>query len=126
MVSSLGKKLYYCINSAHNIVQHIPLCTTADLDEEDIHSGTVEGHAYGDVLSGWVPENVLWDRKELAVKFLNNIPSQWTYGGSGMNFGNIMSWANEWSLRGGGTIPKFTRVEEPSARSDIRIMFTSK
>ena len=135
MVSSFREKLYYCINSAHNIIQHIPLCTTADFDEEDIRSGTVEpdeameteeGHAHGDVLSAWVPKNALWGKKELAVKFLNDIPAQWTYGGSGMNVGNIMSWANEWSLRGGNTIPKFTRVDQPSAPSDIRIKFTSK
>ena len=138
MVSSFrGKKLYYHINPAHIIVQHIPFCTTADLDEEDMRSGTVEpdeametdeGHAYGDVLAAWVPKNVLWGnhKKELTVKFLNNILPQWTYGGSGMNVGNIMSWANEWYLRGGGTIPKFTWVEGPSAPSDIRIEFNSK
>jgi hypothetical protein len=103
------------------------------LDEEDVRLGTVEpddgmeiDEAHGDVLSAWVPKNVLWGKKELAVKFLNNIPAQWTYGGSGMNVGNIMSWADEWSLRGGGTIPKFTRVEEPSAPSDIRIEFNGK
>ena len=126
MVSNLGKKLYCRINSAHNIIQHIPLCSTADFDEEDMRSGTVEGHANGDALSGWVPENVLWDKKELAVKFLNNIPSQWTYDGSEMNTGNIESWANVWYLLGGGTIPKFTLVDQPSAPSDIRIEFNSK
>ena len=87
---------------------------------------TDEGHAYGDVLSVRVPKNALWDKKELAVKFLNDIPTQWTYGGSKMNVGNIISLANEWNRRGGGTIPKFTRVGEPSAPSDIRIEFNSK
>ena len=60
------------------------------------------------------------------MKFLNDVPSHWTYAGSGMNVGNIMSWANEWSLRGGGTIPEFTLVENASARSDIRVQFISK
>ena len=73
-----------------------------------------------------IPKNVLWNKKELAVKFLNDVPSQWTYAGSGMNVGNIMSWANQWSARGGNTIPKFTRVQSVSAPSDIRVLFTSK
>ena len=102
------------------------------MDEADIRSGTVEPDAMetdtqGDVLSAWVPKNVIWSgRTELCVKFLNNIPAQWTYGGSGMNVGNIMSWANEWSLRGEGIIPRFTQVQDVSSPSDIRVMFTSK
>ena len=113
-------------------VQHFPLCATADLDEADTASGTVESddmetEPEGDVLSAWVPKNVIWrGKKELRVKFLNNIPSEWTYGGSGMNVGNIMSWAKEWSLRGGGTIPTFTRIEDVNAPSDIRVKFISK
>lgn len=108
------------------------MCSTADLDEADVRSGTVEpdsmdiDEVQGDVLSAWVPKNALWNKKELAVKFLNDVPPQWTYAGSGMNVGNIMSWANEWYLRGGGTVPKFTRVQDASAPSDIRVMFTSK
>ena len=77
----------------------------------------------GDVLSAWVPKNVLWSKKQLTVKFLNDIPAQWTYSGGGMNVGDIMSWANEWSLQGGGIIPKFTWVQDAS---DIRVLFTSK
>lgn len=94
-------------------------------------SGTVEPdnamEPHGEALSAWVPRNVIWSgRTELQVKFLNTIPAEWTYGGSGMNVGNIMSWANEWSLRGEGIIPKFTRVLDASAPSNIRVMFTSK
>ena len=101
----------------------------------DERSGTVEpddgmevaDEAQGDVLSAWVPKNALWKgRKELRVKFLSIIPAQWTYGGSGMNIGNIMSWANEWHLRGGNTIPTFTLVQEVDAPSDIRVLFTGK
>ena len=115
--------------------QVVPLCSTVDLDEEDVCSGNVEPDAMevdeiqaeGDVLSAWVPKNVLWKgRTELHVKFLNDIPAQWTYGGSGMNVGNIVSWANEWNLRGGGTIPEFTLVRGADAPSDIRVLFTSK
>ena len=115
--------------------QALPLCSTVDLDEEDARSGNVEPDAMevdeiqaeSDVLSAWVPKNVLWKRKtELRVKFLNVIPQEWTYAGSGMNVGNIMSWANEWNLRGGGTIPKFTLVQGADAPSDIRVLFTSK
>ena len=44
-------------------------------------------------------KNVVWKGvEELTVKFLNDIPTEWTYGGSGMNGGSIISWANEWSL----------------------------
>ena len=87
----------------------------------------VVDEAQGDVLSAWVPKNALWKgRKELRVKFLNIIPAEWTYGGSGMNVGNIMSWANEWHLRGGNTIPKFALVQEVNAPSDIRVLFNSK
>ena len=110
-------------------MQHIPLCSSADLDETasgSVESDAMETEAEGDTLSAWVPRNVIWNKKGLAVKFLNDVPSHWTYAGSGMNVGNIMSWANEWSLRGGGTIPEFTLVENASARSDIRVKFTSK
>lgn len=106
------------------------MCSTADLDEADVRSGTdamETEEAQDDVLSAWVPKNVIWKgRKELTVKFLNIIPPEWTYSGSGMNVGNIMSWANEWSLRGGGTIPTFTLVQDVGTPSDIHVKFTSK
>ena len=109
------------------------MCSTADLDEADVRSGTVEPDSMeiddvqGNVLSAWVPQNIIWKgRNELTVKFLNTIPQEWTYSGSGMNVGNIMSWANEWSLRGGGAIPTFTLVQNVSAPSDIHVKFTSK
>jgi hypothetical protein len=86
----------------------------------------METNEPNNVLSAWMPKDALWDKKELAVKFLNIIPDQWTYDGNGMNTGNIMSWANEWSLRGGGTIPKFTHVKEPNAPSDIHITFIGR
>ena len=87
----------------------------------------IDEEPQGDVLSAWVQKNVLWKgRKELRVKFLSTIPHEWTYGGSGMNVGNIMSWANEWYLRGGGTIPKFSLVQDVNAPSDIRVSFTCK
>ena len=107
-------------------MQHIPLCTSADLDEAASDTA-LETEPEGDVLSAWVPKNVIWrGRTDLQVKFLNDTPSHWTYGGSGMNVGNIMSWANEWSLRGGGTIPTFTWIQDPNAPSDIRVKFTSE
>ena len=113
--------------------QLVPLCSTVNLDEADVSSGpsamrVKEIQTGSDVLSAWVPENVLWrERKELLVKFLNVIPREWHYHGSGMNVGNIMSWANEWNLRGGETIPKFTLVQDDDAcPSDIRVLFTSK
>ena len=104
--------------------QRIPLCTSGDLDEA-VDCSPDSSDTQDDVLSGWVPKNVIWKgRDELGVKFLNNVPADWTYAGSGMNIGNIMSWANEWSLRGNGVIPKFTLVQETNARSDIRVEFT--
>jgi hypothetical protein len=81
----------------------------------------------GDVLSAQVRENIIWKEvEELTVTFLNDIPTEWMYGGSRMNVGNIMSWANEWSLRGGSTVPVFTLVEKFYGHSDIHVLFTSK
>ena len=90
-------------------VQHIPVCSTADA-----------------MLEGDVIQRVWKGVEELTVKFLNDIPTEWMYGGSGMNGGNIISWANEWSLRGGSTVPVFTLVEKTYGHSHIRVMFTSK
>ena len=102
-------------------MQHIRLCFSADIVGPDDTKSKVQGGGS----SAWAPKDVVWKgRKELGVKFLNVIPQQWTYAGSGMNVGNIMSWANEWHLRGGGTIPKFTWVQGANAPSDIRVLFT--
>ena len=44
--------------------------------------------------------NLLWpgNKKsksfEVSVKFLNGIPSTWTYRSGGLNFDSIMSWAS--------------------------------
>ena len=114
-------------------MQHIPLCTSAaHMDEADTASGGIEldvvkSESEDDVLSAWVTKNVSWkETDELTVKFLNTIPPEWTYCGSGINMGNIMIWANEWNLRGGGTIPMFTLVRDVDGPSDIRVLFTSR
>ena len=114
-------------------MQHIPLCTSAaHVDEADtascgIERDVVKSESEDDVLSAWVTKNVSWKEKdELTVRFLNTIPPEWTYRGSGINVGNIMIWANEWNLRGGGTIPTFTLVRDVDGPSDIRVLFTSK
>ena len=120
--------LHYCTCKTVHLkffVQHILLCTTGDLDCSFSDPDSTD--TPDDVLRAYVPPNVIWrGKKELAVKFLNDIPDDWTYAGSGMNIGNIMSWAKEWSLRGNGVIPNFILVEEPSARSNIRVKFTSE
>ena len=111
-------------------MQCIPLCTAVDLDEEgsvDLCDAGPESMDTLDSLSGWVPRHVIWkERKDLRVKFLSIIPAEWTYGGREINTGNIMSWANEWSLRSGGVIPEFIDVQDYGAPSDIRVQFTSE
>ena len=106
------------------------MCTSGGLDEEDVDGSLAgpESTDTQDTLSGWVPtDEVIWrGKKELGVKFLNTIPSVWTYDGSGMNTGNIISWANRWSDLGNGVIPKFFHVKKHNARSDIRVEFTGK
>ena len=108
------------------------MCTTVDSDEEedkqsggDYANGGVIEMPPDDVQAAWAHRNVIWrGRKGLGVKFLNDIPPDWTFDGSKLNKANILSWANEWSLRGEGVIPKFVRVEDPSAESDIRVLFS--
>ena len=110
-------------------MQHPPLCTSVDSDEEDVCGGILEldSPSVEDSLSAFVPKKVTWKgRKELRVKFLSVIPSSWTYAGSGLNTGNILSWASEWSLRGEGFIPSFTLVKDANAPSDIRVLFNRK
>ena len=107
------------------------MCTTVDSDDEQEQvkkaCDTSDGGGSEldqDSLSAWVYQNVIWRRrKELGVKFLNEIPPDWMYDGRQLNIGNIMSWANEWSSRGEGIIPKFVRIEDPNAVSDIRVRF---
>ena len=77
-----------------------------------------------DVFSGFISEDVIWkERVELGVKFIRTVPDNWLYNKSGMNTGNIISWANIWSDRGNGLIPKFIHVKDPNAPADIRVMF---
>ena len=43
-------------------MQHIPLCSSADLDEiasGSVESDAMETEAEGDTLSAWVPRNVI-------------------------------------------------------------------
>lgn len=115
-------------------LQRIPLCTAVNLDDQDADCGSIRADSIEpddsieDSLSAWVPKNqVIWrDRKDLRVKFLNEIPYGWTYARKDLNTGNIMSWANVWSLRGEGIIPSFTEVKDANAPSDIRVVFNSK
>ena len=86
----------------------------------------IEVNSDGERLPACASPRCVWrGRKELLVKFLDPIPKHWTYRGRDLNFGNILSWANEWSLRGGGVIPSFTEYAS-EAQSDIRIRFNSE
>ena len=106
------------------------MCIAVDSDEEengpgDLADNGVVEMSEGDVQSAWAYKNVIWrGRKELRVKFLNDIPHDWKLGGRQLNEGNIMSWASEWSLRGEGVLPMFIMVEDPNDKSDIRIKFS--
>ena len=107
------------------------MCTTVDSEDEEQEeiAGDAEdcggGELDQDSLAAWVHKNVIWrERKELGVKFLNDIPKHWMYDGSQLNKGNIMSWANEWSMRGEDIIPEFVKIEDPNAESDIRVWFS--
>jgi hypothetical protein len=71
------------------------------------------------------PRYVWRSRKVLLVKFLGSIPKGWTCAGNDINFENIISWANEWCLRGEGVIPSF-KMHTDEAQSDIRICFNSE
>ena len=107
------------------------MCTTVDSDEEedkqtggDLADDDVIEMPPDDVQAACAHRNVIWrGRKGLRVKFLNDIPPDWMLDGSKLNKANIMSWANEWSPPGESVIPKFVRVEDPSAESDIRVLF---
>ena len=59
------------------------------------------------------------------MEFLDPIPNHWTYEGKDINIGNIISWANEWSHRGGGVIPSFKKSTH-EVQSDIRVQFNSE
>lgn len=76
--------------------------------------------------SAYVPQDALWvGFKELRVEFLNKIPDNWTCGdGEAMNSTNILGWANEWSLKGDGKIPKFVKAK--GGASQIRVSFNGK
>ena len=71
------------------------------------------------------PRYVWRSRKVLLVQFLGAIPKDWTCAGSYINFENIISWANQWSHRGGGVIPSF-KMYTDEAKSDIRVCFNSE
>ena len=74
----------------------------------------------------WVPKGVIWEgKRELRVEFLNRIPSDWTYKGRRLTKDQILSWANEWSVRGDGHIPVFVLARDAPS-SDIRVMFNCK
>ena len=46
-----------------------------------------------------IQKNVLGKEQiRLQVRSLRNIPAEWTYGGSGMNVGKILSWASEHNM----------------------------
>lgn len=91
---------------------------TADSASPESHDGE---------LSAWVPENVIWPKGKtiLQVKFLNDIPTSWTYDKGGLNRGNIRQWANIWGNRGDGIIPGFEFVDG-NATSDIRVKFVGE
>ena len=86
----------------------------------------IEIDSDGDLLPACASPRCVWRRKtKLLVEFLDRIPSQWVYEGREINFGNIISWANEWSLRGGEVIPSFKKYTN-EVQSDIRIRFNSE
>ena len=111
----------------HDILQPVPHtfeCGTADSEVQTFTADSASGES-GE-LSAWVPENVIWpkDKKVLQVKFLNDIPTDWTYAKGGLNRGNINQWANVWSDLG-DDIPRFEFVDGNSP-SDIRVKFVGK
>lgn len=98
------------------------------MDVDDTSAVTANSASPSGVRSAWVPKSVMWPQGMpiLRVKFLNTIPSNWTYKGSGLNLGNIEQWANIWHDRGGGQIPEFQFVVAEDAPSDVRVMFVGK
>ena len=66
------------------------------------------------------------DYSELFVRFLNNIPQHWTVrNGEPINKDIILSWANEWHVKGGGLIPRFVEAK-PGTNAQIRVKFNGK
>ena len=90
------------------------------------------------------PNDQLWDKTQVWVCFLNQIPSSWTYSGHnypipGASAGHVMerndvlALANMWSTRLPPSIPKEKREKVPQfvpitdpMQSDIRVWFRSK
>jgi hypothetical protein len=73
------------------------------------------------------PTGIIWHKKkELRVKFLDEIPISWTYSGRRLNCELILKWANEWSSGGAGVVPRFVVVHRDEEPSDIRVAFVGE
>ena len=109
----------------NSLLPQILLCGTADLDVPTVTTDSAPLES--DERAAWVLKNAVWPQGTavLQVKFLNDIPTRWTYKKGGLNLGNIEQWAKIWSDRGGGIIPQFQFVGDNSP-SDIRVMFVGK
>ena len=95
-------------------------CTTID------HIVGSEIDSDGKLMPACASPRYVWrSRKVLLVQFLDSIPEDWTCVGRDINFENIISWANQWSLRSGGVIPSF-KMYIDEAKSDIRVCFNSE
>lgn len=90
---------------------------------DDIIGSEVDSNS--ELMSACASPRCLWRQKEvLIVEFLDPIPKGWTYEGRDINFGNIISWAREWSPKG-SVIPSFKKRTN-EVQSDIRIQFNSE
>ena len=80
------------------------------------------------IIPSWIPNDVIWkNKKELYVKFLNEIPPNWIYSGHDLDIETIKTWILEWNPEVDSIIPHFVFVDEYHAiHSDIRVKFTSK
>ena len=107
-----------------NIILIVKITSWCGTEIDAVIGSEVDSNS--ELLSACANPRCLWREKEvLIVEFLNSIPN-WTYEGRDINFGNIISWAKEWSLRGDGVIPSFRKKRTNEAQSDIRILFNSE
>ena len=110
-----------------SLPQNMPWCSTWPPSQAATPFDSLA--ADSEMQSGFVPLDAVWpweNYRELRVQFLDPIPAGWTVGnGAQMNKENILAWANVWSQKGDGCIPRFVEAK-PGEEAQIRVKFNGK
>lgn len=72
----------------------------------------------------WAQPGLLWEKKEIKVKFMNDIPAWKNDEGKWINVTDILPIANQWHDCERSVVPKF--VEYDNGPSDVRVEFNGK